>query len=179
MHRIALVCLLAFVALLARPAAGVTLLDSWLAAETELALFGDPHVRGAHVGAIAVTVAGGVVTLQGRVATDASRAEAERAVSAVNGVAGVRNELIVDRRDRLAPLVDDVITRWVEQALRTDHHLRGATIAGTVRDGVVTLSGTIPDVMTRAEASRVARRVAGVRAVQNDLFPTALQLASR
>jgi len=48
-----------------------------------------------------------------------------------------------------------------------------------VRDGIVTLTGAVADLSARAQASRRARAVPGVRAVKNDLGVREYRLTAR
>jgi hypothetical protein len=64
---------------------------------------------------------------------------------------------------------DQVIQEDVEQELRWDPDLDGINIAVSVKDGVVTLAGFVKSLTDKYEAESEAKRVAGVRAVANDL----------
>jgi hyperosmotically inducible periplasmic protein len=64
---------------------------------------------------------------------------------------------------------DETIFLAVEDALRGARSLAGAEIEVTSRDGVVTLSGSALSVEAIATASRLAFRVRGVVAVNNEI----------
>jgi hyperosmotically inducible protein len=70
-------------------------------------------------------------------------------------------------------IADANISAAVEQRLNTDR-ARGSLTAVTVRteNGVVTLSGRVPDFETKQRASELARAVEGVRRVVNNLRAT-------
>jgi osmotically-inducible protein OsmY len=64
---------------------------------------------------------------------------------------------------------DQVIQEDVEQELQWDPDLDAINIAVSVKDGVVTLAGFVKSLNDKYEAESAAKRVAGVRAVANDL----------
>jgi osmotically-inducible protein OsmY len=64
---------------------------------------------------------------------------------------------------------DDDIRRDVEDELKWDPDIDATDIAVAVRDGVVTLAGFARSYTQKWEAERAAKRVAGVRAVANDI----------
>ena len=57
----------------------------------------------------------------------------------------------------------------IKEELRWEPRVRDEEIAIQVRDGVVTLKGTVPDYAQRSRAVRAVERVAGVRAVAQEL----------
>jgi len=73
-------------------------------------------------------------------------------------------------------LSDQQITRAVDHALLTDSALLNNMIDTMVNDGIVTLSGTANNLMTKERASRIAQTIRGVRGVVNMI---ALQTPSR
>jgi osmotically-inducible protein OsmY len=64
---------------------------------------------------------------------------------------------------------DEEIERDVREELRWDPDLDASDIAISVKDGVVTLAGFVRSYSDRLEAEAAAKRVAGVKAVANDL----------
>jgi osmotically-inducible protein OsmY len=64
---------------------------------------------------------------------------------------------------------DSEIARDVEQELRADPQIDATDIAVTVKNGVVTLTGFVHSYNEKVEAERVAKRVAGVVGVANDI----------
>jgi osmotically-inducible protein OsmY len=64
---------------------------------------------------------------------------------------------------------DAEIERDVEEELQWDPDLDATDIAVSVKDGVVTLAGFVKSYTDKYEAEAAAKRVAGVRAVANDL----------
>ncbi|MBR0749024.1 BON domain-containing protein [Bradyrhizobium japonicum] len=64
---------------------------------------------------------------------------------------------------------DSDIERDVRDELKWDPHLDASDIAVSVKDGVVTLAGFTHSYADRLEAESAAKRVAGVRAIANDI----------
>ncbi len=64
---------------------------------------------------------------------------------------------------------DSEIERDVRDELKWDPDLDASDIAVSVKDGVVTLAGFTKSYTDRLEAEQAAKRVAGVRAVANDI----------
>lgn len=122
----------------------------------------DPRVDSSN---IAVAVHDRIVTLRGMVPTLYQRYDAESAVKRVDGVRGVANELEVE---------------LIEEHLRTDTDIAHAavqamssnvalpeTIQVAVRDGWITLSGTVEWRHQREEAEAMMRSLTGVRGITN------------
>jgi osmotically-inducible protein OsmY len=115
--------------------------------------------------AIAVSAAGGAVTLRGTVGSPWEKREAEKAARRVRVVLTVDDQLEVklmnaDRRD------DADVRGGVLQALMLDS-LVTTSVDATVEDGVVTLTGPLDRWYQREEAEFVAGNVPGVAAVRN------------
>lgn len=72
--------------------AGAVMDDASITAKVKTALIADPELSGL---AIDVDTSANVVTLNGNVASDAARANAERIAKAVEGVKEVKNNLMV------------------------------------------------------------------------------------
>lgn len=177
MKRAPLLAVLFIVAagLLAAPA-GAAPTDAWTAVRVKLALCADPLVQGVDVGDLDVRVEGPVVVLRGRVATLAARRAAAAAAARASGGA-VRDELVVvPGALPTPPQPDRALQRTLGRVLAREPGLSRVHVHGTVHDGVAYLTGRVPDVSTRVLASEVARRVPGVSAVPNDLFPERLRL---
>jgi osmotically-inducible protein OsmY len=64
---------------------------------------------------------------------------------------------------------DSELRRHVVDELEFDPSIEASTIAVAVADGVVTLTGTVPNYAQKNNAERAVKRVAGVRAVAEDL----------
>ncbi len=124
----------------------------------------DPRVNDERIG---VAVNDGIVTMIGSVCSLTEKWAAEDAVRRVKGVLGVAEDLQVDlpavhRRD------DTDVARACAEALHWDAWLP-RTVAVTVRDGYVTLSGEVDWDYQRGEAENTVRRILGVRGIYNEI----------
>lgn len=64
---------------------------------------------------------------------------------------------------------DDRIYDDLRSKLADDPDVRGAGLKVTVKDGKVTLEGRVHDETGRQKATRIAKKVKGVKAVENKL----------
>lgn len=113
-----------------------------------------------------VSVEDGVVTLRGWVDSFMRRWAADRSAFRVHGVRSVANLLEV----RLSPSTgrsDAEIA--AAAALALAGHDRLSTIDLGVRDGVITLSGSVDWYFQRCDAERKVREVCGVKDVVNNI----------
>jgi osmotically-inducible protein OsmY len=122
----------------------------------------DPQVDATMIG---VTTKEGVVTLSGYVDTYVGRLAAESAARRVYGVKAVANELAVKLG---TTRIDPEIAADAVQALanRMDAP-RGISV--TVRDGHISLGGTVEWMYQRAAAERAVKYLRGVRGVFNNI----------
>jgi hyperosmotically inducible periplasmic protein len=143
---------------------GVT--DTWITSKIKIALFADPRVEGHEVH---VVTKSGVVTLRGKVDSAEARTVAGDITKASEHVKGVRNELqVVGRANRSEVAANDKdIAKNVQTRFDRDTRLKAVNV--DVNKGVVSLSGEVKSIDASARASEVARGVAGVRSVKNDL----------
>jgi hyperosmotically inducible protein len=142
--------------------------DSWITSKTKIALFADERVPGREV---SVETVNGVVSLRGKVDSADAKMAAEQVAQGIEGVKHVKNELQViapAQRDRV-DAKDNEITKQVKRRISEDPRFKGADIKVDTTNGVVRLTGDVPNVTTAARASEMARQVTGVRAVKNEL----------
>jgi len=165
--------------LTAAPAAGLTWQEMSLVEQMTVALLADPRVSGLDAADMVVDVRDGAVVLRGAVQTDEARRAAAEVARGVVGTPPVVNELAVDPAAAPPLQTDRDLAAQVKARLRRDPTFRGAVIRGAVRDGIVTLTGAVADLSARAQASRRARAVPGVRAVKNDLGVREYRLTAR
>jgi osmotically-inducible protein OsmY len=66
-------------------------------------------------------------------------------------------------------LSDSAITTKVKASLLTEKNLKSLGIDVDTKEGVVTLTGTVPTTTEKKQAEDVARHVKGVKDVKNDL----------
>ncbi len=142
--------------------------DSWLTLQTKLALLADERVRSADVH---VTSRRGVITLRGKVDSAAEQQAAGEIARTVEGAKDVTNQLTVVSREvrKRVDRQDREIVKDVKAEFKSDGRLRRARIHVRADEGIVTLTGKAPSLETSVRASEAARRVAGVRAVRNEL----------
>lgn len=112
---------------------------------------------------ITTTVSNGTVTLQGSVNTWMQRYDTERCVQRLTGVKGVINQITV-----AGPQVDPTkIKREIEDALERQTEREAKRIGVAVRDGVVTLTGTLRSWGEKNAIERAASYCPGVRRVDD------------
>ena len=124
--------------------------------------------RRVHADEIAVQAIDGAVILRGTVGSLVQQVEAARTARRVLGVQRVEDQLQVrpmgpERR------ADADTKAAVLAALIDDYQLHAADIDVDAKDGTVTLSGLVEFSRNRDRAERVARGVAGVSHVHNQL----------
>ena len=117
---------------------------------------------------IGVAVTDGVVTLTGHVKNYAEKLAAERAVKRVSGVHAVANDLAVNlwpafRHD------DTDVAQAAVNALRWNTWLPKDAVMVTVKEGWVTLDGSVPWQYQKLEAERAVAHLQGVRGVTNQI----------
>jgi hyperosmotically inducible protein len=148
--------------------AGEQVDDSTITAKVKTELARDPATS-AH--RIDVETFRGDVQLNGFVPSAEMKSEAARVARNVSGVKKVSNNLRVGDSERTAgDVVDDtVITAKVKTALATDKTVAAHEVNVETRNGVVQLAGFVDNSEQKTQASEVARRVAGVKQVDNQL----------
>ncbi len=138
--------------------------DNDLTADVNDELFWDPKVDNA---AIAVSAKDGNVTLRGTVGSLREKREAYKAAQRVFGVISVDNQLQVRLLTDLGRLDAD-IRGDIMQALMLDS-LVPKTVDASVKDGYVTLTGTVNWQYERDEAEFVASNIVGALDVFNTI----------
>jgi osmotically-inducible protein OsmY len=113
---------------------------------------------------ISVKVDHGIVTLSGEVDRLYQSDEAQRDVWRLSGVRDVVN--LVKVRSHAQPA--DVQDR-IRRALERTADLEASHITASVKDGIVTLRGTVGAWIERQTAERAARAAPGVVAVKNEI----------
>jgi len=119
-------------------------------------------------GDIGVGVSSGVVTLTGYVPTFAQKRTAERTALRVSGVKGIANDLVV-KLPKKKERTDTDIAKAAVRAIRWHTELPQDTISVKVRDGWVTLEGTVDWNYQRKRAADVVRPLTGLRGLTNTL----------
>ena len=141
--------------------------DSAVTAKVKAALIADSKAEAHHID---VETYRGVVQLSGFVESESERAAAVADAKKVSGVKEVRDNLQV-RSDRSAgQAVDDTtLSAKVKSALVANPVTKARQINVATADGVVQLSGFVDSASEKSTATEVARSVAGVRSVKNEL----------
>ena len=115
---------------------------------------------------IAVAVKDGVVTLSGFVRSYAQKFEAEQTAKRVNGVRAVANDIEV-RLPIFNQRPDPEIARDAVEEIQKNLPYASDHIGVVVRDGWVTLEGSVEWNYQRERAAQGVRRVRGVKGVTN------------
>jgi osmotically-inducible protein OsmY len=115
---------------------------------------------------VAVVVEGGVVTLTGVVDSYGTMQAAEKAAWRVGGVIGVNSEIVVDPA-LLGMPTDEEIAVYLRDRMEKDFLVPKGRITVSVRDGIVTLRGTVDLHLQREAAYEEAADAMGVRGVNN------------
>jgi len=125
----------------------------------------DPRVD---VKAITVSAKSGVVTLSGSAPTYAAKIAASRDAERVSGVNVVVEHMDVSLPDMHARSDAD-LAKAVADALRWDVEVPHDKIKTSVRDGWITLEGTVDWQYQRAAADGALRYLVGVKGVTNQI----------
>ena len=125
----------------------------------------EPSLDAAGIG---VAAADGVVTLTGHVKSYAEKMAAERAVKRVDGVHGIANDLEVELWSGF--LHDDTdLAQAAVNALKWNTWLPKDAVTVTVKNGWVTLDGSVPWQYQKLEAERAVTHLQGVKGVTNQI----------
>ena len=141
----------------------VTRKDDAIKKAIEDAFVYDPRVLSFNV---KIEVDKGYVTLRGTVDNLRAKAAAESVARDTVGVIKVTNRLKVRSPE---PITDDKIAQQIRDALLVNPYTESYEISVKVKDGVVTLTGTVDSYLEKAEAEYVASGVKGVSKVKNKL----------
>ena len=137
--------------------------DEQIRTQTENLLAWDPVIDEMD---IAVTVLHGGVTLEGTVNAHWKRSYIEQKIAGLRGVLAVDNKLAVVPTETIS---DAVIATDIVAAFDRDLRVRAQDVEVEVDNGIVTLSGSVPDWEARRAAEANASFTAGVMDVRNRL----------
>ncbi len=141
------------------------MIDKDLKQHVQNALDWDPSVDATDVG---VSVDEGVVTLRGNVASYSEKIAAERVALRVYGVKAVANDLavrLVSRYER----TDTEIAQAALAALKWNTVVPDDRVTLLVKDGWITLAGTLDWQYQKDAAARAVRDLTGVKGVMNEI----------
>jgi osmotically-inducible protein OsmY len=139
--------------------------DSEIKKTVEAELQWDPAIKATD---IALSVKNGVVTLAGFVPNYTQKFQAEADVKRVTGVVGVANDIEV-RLPAVDKKPDPEIARDAVMALKMQLPSICENIKVIVRDGWITLEGTLEWQYQRERSESVVRRLLGVNGVINSI----------
>ena len=125
----------------------------------------EPSLNAAHIG---VAVDKGVVTLSGHVNSYAEKLAAVAAVRRVKGVNAIAEHIEV-RYPSDSKTADDQIAQRAVDILKWDIVVPSGAVQVTVRDGWVTLSGSVDWYYQKKNAEDDVRKLSGVRGVINNV----------
>jgi osmotically-inducible protein OsmY len=117
---------------------------------------------------VTVSASGGVVTLNGHVASEWERAIAEDVAMSVRGVRSVRNLLVVDLARQIE---DQALSHNIRDALKWARGLRDSEIQVAVTGDTAVLSGKVDRLWQKETAATVARRFR-IRELRNEIVVT-------
>jgi osmotically-inducible protein OsmY len=137
--------------------------DDEIKRDIEAELRFDPDIDATDIG---VAVKNGVVTLTGFVKSYTEKFEAEAAAKRVAGVLGVANDIEV-RLPSGAERPDPEIARDAVAAIKARLPFSAERIRAIVKNGWVTLEGTVEWNYQRETAEDAVRRIRGVKGVTN------------
>jgi osmotically-inducible protein OsmY len=118
-----------------------------------------------------VSVDHGIVTLRGRVMSYGQREAAERIALRVHGLRALANELEI-RVANGAQRSDTQLARAAASAIRWYTSVTDDRLTILVREGRVTLRGTVDSQCQKDAAAQAVRDLAGVREVTNQITVT-------
>lgn len=139
--------------------------DSQLQSDVLAELKWRPSIDAAHIG---VAADDGVITLTGQVTNYTEKTAAENAAKAVYGVKAVADEIEVEMPGP-NKRTDQEIAASALSALKWDVEVPGDKIKVVVRNGWVTLDGTVDWQFQKDAAARCVRYLRGVVGVSNDI----------
>ena len=145
-----------------------TLTDRKLQEDVLAALESAPGVEAADIG---VSMRDGVATLRGTVTTLRQKWTAERVARHVFSIRAVANDVEVNPTGNAARS-DSAIAAAAANALDWDSSVPDNAVKVTVRNGWVTLTGTVRYPFEKSDAERVVGHPQGVKGVANSIVVT-------
>jgi osmotically-inducible protein OsmY len=126
----------------------------------------DPSIDASQIG---VTARDGVVSLTGAVPVYAQKFQAEKAAKRVHGVKAIANDIEVTL-DHSGQPTDADIAAAVLHTLKWNGSVPADRIGVTVRDGWITLDGTVDWQFQKDAVNRAVRHLMGARGVTNSIL---------
>lgn len=122
---------------------------------------------------VKAVVRNGWVTLSGNVDWEYQKRAAAKAIRGLRSVRGISNDMTIKQR---ATSMD--VKRKIDEAFERSAQVDAGHVKVSVRDGKVTLTGTVRSWSERMEAEYAAWAAPGVTSVKNELKVSALAYAS-
>jgi len=141
------------------------MIDNDLKQHVENALDWEPSLDAKDIG---VSVEQGVVTLRGTIVSYPEKIAAERVALRVYGVKAVADDLVVHLAS-IYQRTDTEIAQAALNALKWHTTVPDDRVTLTVKDGWITLAGTVDWQYQKDAAARAIRDLTGVKAVTNDI----------
>jgi len=141
--------------------------DAWITTKAKMSLLTTEGVSGTSVN---VDTVNGLVTLHGKVSSEAEKSKAETAVRDIDGVKNVRNllQVVSEKREHAVEESDDRIKQHVQDVLKTDKAFNDVSVQ-SVNKGVVLLAGSVDTLGNHLRAVEHAARVPGVKRVASEI----------
>jgi hyperosmotically inducible periplasmic protein len=143
--------------------------DAWVTMKTKIALM---TTDGVGTTDLNVDTVKGVVTLHGKVATEAEKARAENVARGIDGAKDVKNllQVVPSALRAVVERSDDLVKTSVEAAFKANRRVNDSGIkVASVNKGVVLLSGKTKSLEAYLESVEVADAVRGVRRVSTEV----------
>jgi hyperosmotically inducible periplasmic protein len=143
--------------------------DTWITMKSKMALIEADNVDALEIN---VDTIQGVVTLHGKVDSEAEKAGAEKAVAKLDGVVRVRNllQVVSESKEEAVEKSDERIADEIKEALsRTAFHSDTKIEAASVNNGVVLLKGKAQTMNDHLRAMEIAQQIPGVRQVASEI----------
>jgi osmotically-inducible protein OsmY len=118
---------------------------------------------------IQVTVNAGLITLEGSVDAYWRRLAVEEAAGSVTGVLAIKNNIAVVPTESAE---DEEIARELTSTLDRSERVPAGAVTVQVDSGVVTLTGSVSDMLASMTAAELAGRTRGVVDVENQILVT-------
>ena len=146
--------------------------DAWLTMKAKIALMTTENLSTSDLN---VDTVQGVVTLHGKVPTQAEKAKAEAEARRIDGVKDVKNllQVVPESARKVVERADDQIRDAVVAAFKANKRVNDSGIKlQSVNKGVVLLAGKTETLQAHLEAVQVARAVPGVKRVATEVQVT-------
>lgn len=143
--------------------------DAFITTKTKLALWTTTGVKSS---AVHVDTSDGIVTLYGKVPTEAERTRAEKATAEVSGVKSVKNllQIVPSREESATAKSDKELKELAEQQLKAEPSLGDSRISvKSVDNGVALLSGDAKTYSDYLKAIARVDRVPGIKRIASEV----------